>query len=252
MKFKLLSKLVFIGLLCVNSLNADENGWFFGVQWGVGGLTWEIEHSVDANYGIVNKEQEQQVDSMSKIAILWGYKQFFTPKFALRYYGTLGSGTYHINLDGYRAYKQGNYDVIYPTSHKSTITEYDFKANVDILWDFISNESWDLGVFAGFGAGYIIYQYNMRGAIQDFEYEKIDYSSGFDINARFGFRTNIAKKHGIELMLCQGLIKQKAKFNDTRTRREIDQNYNIHYMNTPSTITNSHETDIAIRYVYSF
>ena len=148
------------------------------------------------------------------------------------------------------------------------LNKYAFGVNIDALYNFISNETWDFGVFGGLNFGYVIYQYKMRDGTNDAlglgeymlgekmgegsGYSQIDIVRDFDIGINFGLRTNIAKRHGIELVASFGLLTQKETF----IPRVIFTNESSETTHTPSfepvTLTTQQNMSFALRYIFSF
>lgn len=88
-KFKFIKCLIFIGILGISPLLAEESGWFVGAEFGTSGVEIEYEYYRDRVFFEGSRcaidPQEQQFDGY-KWGLLGGYKQFFTPKFGLRYW----------------------------------------------------------------------------------------------------------------------------------------------------------------------
>lgn len=88
-KFKFIKYLVFTGILGVSSpLLAEESGWFVArsleqVAQRLSMSIAETEYFFEGSRCAIDP-QEQQFDGY-KWGLLGGYKQFFTPKFGLRY-----------------------------------------------------------------------------------------------------------------------------------------------------------------------
>lgn len=179
---KLGLSLVLAGILGATSAVAEESGAFVGVQLGYGGMKAkaEVEQTVA---GETFKESDSISLSGFRYGILGGYKQFFTPNFGARYYAVVDLGT---------DYKKD----------ENKISTFNITANADALYNFLSNDDLDFGVFAGLSLGYANHKLKDTGA---FDVKP----SGFDLGINFGLRTNIATNHGIELYSRFGLLQQK-------------------------------------------
>ena len=207
------------GILGASSALAETSGAFVGVQAGYGGHKFTLEHSggsIDIN-GL----------GSFRYGILAGYKQFFTPEFGLRYYGLLDYGT--SNKKG----KDSNLGA------DVQVSALNVNANVDALYNFISNESLDFGAFAGLSLGYA------RASVKTPDADNLekDTPAGFDFGINFGLRTNIAQNHGIELYSRFGLLKHK------KDRSGIDEEDG-----SPFTLTykTSQPYAVGLRYSFSF
>ena len=207
------------GILGASSALAETDGAFVGVQAGYGGHKFTLEHSggsIDIN-GL----------GSFRYGILAGYKQFFTPEFGLRYYGLLDYGT--SNKKG----KDSNLGA------DVQVSALNVNANVDALYNFISNESLDFGAFAGLSLGYA----SASVKTPDADNLEKDTPAGFDFGINFGLRANIAQNHGIELYSRFGLLKHK------KDRSEIDEEDG-----SPFTLTykTSQPYAVGLRYSFSF
>ena len=202
------------GILGASSALAETSGAFVGVQAGYGGANAKSEYafaSVDGSHESPGADATKLASSF-RYGFLAGYKQFFTEKFGLRYYGVIDFGTQSEHKIG-------------PSLNEKTLDYFDFtktvkistlnlNANVDALYNFEQNDSFEFGVFGGLSLGYTSYK-AQSVAINEFNLTNLTYSykdlsaSGFDFGINFGLRANIAQKHGVELYSRFGLLKQK-------------------------------------------
>ena len=240
---KIYLALIFIGILGISSpLLAEESGFFMGAQLGKGGV--ELNYKYCAIYqpgnpaGQPKKEEhcstEHQQDEQDKVynsflagerhdfkstkyGFLAGYKQFFTPKFGLRYYAAFNVGKYQYNGKAYqRSDKPPLYEWEFRTTYTHKISEQHLSVNVDALYDFITNDIWDFGVFGGVSLGYVWYQYDMNEGVNWYYWERgykqIDKMQDFDIGLNLGLRVNLIKRHGIEFYSRFSLMKQRETY----------------------------------------
>ena len=97
------------------------------------------------------------------------------------------------------------------------ISTLNLNANVDALYNFKQNDSFEFGVFGGLSLGYTSYKAQsiaINGVnLTNSTYSYKDLSaSGFDFGINFGLRSNIAQKHGVELYSRFSLLKQKDDY----------------------------------------
>lgn len=199
-----------------------------GVQFGGGGVGLVYEFK---GYGVGDNNHDLEG---YRFGLLGGYKQFFTPKFGLRYYAAFDMGQYSSN-----------------PSFKAIVDEYSFVFNVEMLYNFITSETSDFGVFAGVGLGYVIYSYDMKenALISNKEQKRqiVDISRDFDIRFVAGLRVNLAKRHGIELYSRFALMKQKEIYIITPIK-----SFSGGWDYITTTLTNKALTSFGIGYVFSF
>ena len=209
------------GILGASSALAETSGAFVGVQAGYGGHKFTLEHSggsIDIN-GL----------GSFRYGILAGYKQFFTPEFGLRYYGLLDYGT--SNKKG----KDSNLGA------DVQVSALNVNANVDALYNFVSNESLDFGAFAGLSLGYA----SASVKTPDADNLEKDTPAGLDFGINFGLRANIAQNHGVELYSRFGLLETKKDI----TRTIVDEG-------KTKTLNQTYKTSqpyaVGLRYSFSF
>ena len=185
------------GILGASSALAETDGAFVGVQFGFGGAKTTNEFcSSGGGMGAC------QIDSKSASALrygfLAGYKQFFTENFGLRYYGVVDYGAADFKIDN--AFHMGEM-----VNFSPKISALNLSANVDALYNFISNDSLEFGAFGGLSLAYASYEAKnalmdvtpmMTGGEPAFKDFKL---SGFDMGVNVGVRAQIVQKHGVEL-----------------------------------------------------
>ena len=122
---------------------------------------------------------------------------------------------------------------------------------VEMLYNFITSETSDFGVFAGVGLGYVIYSYDMKenALISNKEQKRqiVDISRDFDIRFVAGLRVNLAKRHGIELYSRFALMKQKEIYIITPIK-----SFSGGWDYITTTLTNKALISFGIGYVFSF
>lgn len=260
---KVFVSLIVIGFVGINSMFGEESGYFAGVQFERGGAELnhkycEIRDYTSPPYSVLKREYcstEQYDFKNNKYGFLAGYKQFFTPQFGLRYYGVFNVGKYEYSGYGYRI-KEPNppHMDFLRTKFIHKIKEQHLSINVDVLYNFITNELVDFGVFGGVSLAYVIYKYDMNDDTNEKyraeEYMQIDKMKDFDIGLNLGLRANFIKRHSIELYSRFALMKQR----ETYAIDVKDDLFNIvpfkHYESV--TLTNKPHTSFGIRYVFSF
>lgn len=183
------------GILGASSALAETSGAFVGVQFGFGGAN--AKNEVCSSAGIISIcKTDSKSASALRYGFLAGYKQFFTENFGLRYYGVVDYGA-DFKIDN-AFYGDG---MVIKSSPK--ISALNLSANVDALYNFISNDSLEFGAFGGLSLAYASYKAknalidttpsSSEPAFKDFKL------SGFDVGVNVGVRAQIAQKHGVEL-----------------------------------------------------
>lgn len=174
---------------------AEESGAFFGIGIGGGGTTL-----VKDSNGEIHKETLGGIN----YGIIDGYRQFFTPNLGLRYY---------INIDLHHNLAKSS-----GTRHNLMIIDYG--VNVDFLWNFISSESLDFGLFLGMGVG----GNTIIG-------KPIATNTTADMVLNVGLRTNIATNHGLEIAVRVPVLsplygKSPSKELPGISKEEFNRDYN--------------------------
>lgn len=186
------------GILGASSALAETSGAFVGVQFGFGGAKTTNEFCQSGEGMSVCKTDSKSASAL-RYGFLAGYKQFFTENFGLRYYGVVDYGA-DFKIDN--AFYMGKM-----VNFSPKISALNLSANVDALYNFISNDSLEFGAFGGLSLAYASYKAKnalwdvtpmMTGgsdkpAFKDFKL------SGFDVGVNVGVRAQIAQKHGVEL-----------------------------------------------------
>ena len=197
-KNKIALSLAVAGILGASSALAETDGAFVGVQFGFGGAKTTNEFCSSGG-GMGACQIDSKSTSALRYGFLAGYKQFFTENFGLRYYGVVDYGA-DFKIDN--AFYMGKMINFSPK-----ISALNLSANVDALYNFISNDSLEFGAFGGLSLAYASYKAKnalmdvtlmMTGdsdepAFKDFKF------SGFDMGVNVGVRAQIAQKHGVEL-----------------------------------------------------
>ena len=198
-KNKIALSLVVAGILGASSALAETSGAFVGVQFGFGGANTKNE-LCELGGGMSVCKADSKSASALRYGFLAGYKQFFTENFGLRYYGVVDYGA-DFKIDN-AFYGDG---MVIKSSPK--ISVLNLSANVDALYNFISNDSLEFGAFGGLSLAYASYKAknalmdvtpimtmaDSKPAFKDFKL------SGFDVGVNVGVRAQIAQKHGVEL-----------------------------------------------------
>ena len=181
------------GILGASSALAETSGAFVGVQFGFGGAKITNEF---CEFGVCNTDSKSA--SALRYGFLAGYKRFFTENFGLRYYGVVDYGA-DSKIDNAVTFN----GVMIKSSPK--ISALNLSANVDALYNFISNDSLEFGAFGGINLAYASYEaknaLNLtpmiaghdKPAFKDFQLSR------FDVGVNVGVRAQIAQKHGVEL-----------------------------------------------------
>lgn len=261
---KIFVSLIFIAFVGINLMFGEESGYFAGAQFERGGAELNHKYCAIQGYyngiytmGIEDCFTEQYNFKNNKYGFLGGYKHFFTPEFGLRYYGVFNVSKYEYSGYGYRLMDQNppNMDLL-RTKFIHKIKEQHWSINVDVLYNFITNELLDFGVFGGVSLAYVICTYDMNDDSNEKyrveEYMQIDKMKDFDMGLNFGLRANFIKRHSIELYSRFALMKQRETYAIV-----VKRGYDIdglksrkHYESV--TLTNTPHTSFGIRYVFSF
>ena len=214
------------GILGASSALAETSGAFVGVQFGFGGANAKSEYAAVATDGSgAYRADATKSASSFRYGFLAGYKQFFTEKFGLRYYGVIDFGTQSEHKIGpsYNVSGASPAEAYFNFTETIKISTLNLNANVDALYNFKQNDSFEFGVFGGLSLGYTSYKAQsvaINGVIANSTYSYKDLSaSGFDFGINFGLRSNIAQKHGVELYSRFSLLKQKDDYKYARNAR---------------------------------
>ena len=196
-KNKIALSLVVAGILGASSALAETDGVFAGVQFGFGGANTKNEFCMSG--GTSDYQTDSKSASALRYGFLAGYKQFFTENFGLRYYGVVDYGAADFKIDN--AIEMGGKTIKFSPK----ISALNLSANVDALYNFISNDSLEFGAFGGLSLAYASYEAKnalwdltpiMTGGEPAFKDFKL---SGFDVGVNVGVRAQIVQKHGVEL-----------------------------------------------------
>lgn len=141
------------------------------------------------------------------------------------------------------------------TTFTNKLNEYTFHIHTDILYNFITSETSDFGVFAGVGLGYVLYKYTITDGsslnVGEQGYSQIDTARDFDIRFVAGLRVNLAKRHGIEAFIQLPMLKQKENFAVVAWDGSIVNGLKPHKL-VGITLTNTPSSSLGIRYIFSF
>lgn len=186
------------GILGASSALAETSGAFVGVQFGFGGAKTTNEFCQSGEGMSVCKTDSKSASAL-RYGFLAGYKQFFTENFGLRYYGVVDYGA-DFKIDN--VFYMGKM-----VNFSPKISALNLSANVDALYNFISNDSLEFGAFGGLSLAYA--SYKAKNALWDVTpmmtggSDKLAFKdfklSGFDVGVNVGVRAQIAQKHGVEL-----------------------------------------------------
>ena len=181
------------GILGASSALAETSGAFVGVQGAYGSAETNIETGSLVSQVVGTQTSDKSLDfGAFRYGFVAGYKQFFTDSFGLRYYGMLDYGTNIHEED---------------VAGETISVEFDtlnVNANVDALYNFISGENLDFGVFAGVSLGYA----NLLPKDAGDDESGV---GGFDAGINLGVRVNLSGHHGIELFSRIGVAEQKEE-----------------------------------------
>ena len=192
---------------------AEKSGWFLGFDIGYGGVAYHQREGEDCPQGgcvgTLYEEELKRNRGGVNYGFVAGYKQFFTPHIGLRYY--INVGNTHFSLGEFK-YKYDSAVIESNTSVELAGGNINYGVNVDFLGNFIANEKIDFGGFLGVGLGGNYWWGNSVGtsslpinSLEKYSQTVLGcYScthlSGFDVWLNVGLRTNIAQKHGVELV----------------------------------------------------
>lgn len=182
----------FAGILGANSMLAEKNGTFWGVQFGL----------ANAKSQQSNIQASIPTHKSYRTGLLLGYKKSLCSacesQYAIRYYGILDFGTKYNNKE------------MGPTGYN--IYTYNFSFNADVMRNFFKTGAFRWGTFTGLSFGYAdhrtrekrMHPYNLTVA-------------GFDLGVNAGLRFN-TDNVSIELYSRFGLLEQK-RFTDEFTHK---------------------------------
>lgn len=221
-KNKIVLSLAVAGILGASNVLAETSTGFVGLQGntGFGGHTQKVENKIGNS-----KNSQKTKTSFYQFGFLAGYKHFFVPKFGLRFYGLLDYAN----------------DEVTGTKN-SNLT---FSLNTDALFNFISNENFDLGGFGGLSIGYATREIELGSSSTTLD--------GIDFGLNVGLRANIAQHHSLELYTRIGLIGQKDEYN-AGTTTITNTGVATITTNTSGIRTTRNKQDYigGLRYTYSF
>lgn len=190
-----------IGLFSANSMFAEQSAGFMGVGVGRGAMEFTIGDFKSPTF------------NSTRIPLMAGMKKFIND-----------------NL----GYRLGIVFDMVATSQKQSGAEIQ-SGGIDIfadaLFNFLSFEKFDLGVFGGVAFGYAGHQQKYWRNYSSIDGDKIN---GVDLGVNFGLRTNFLENHGVEFYYRMGFLEQKGEFVSGET------------------IKFKRPSQIGVRYIYSF
>lgn len=240
-----LAILAFAFFLVPNLAFAEQSGAFVGIQAGFGATqkdTQQIIFSSSTN-GITAGTGSRRLfepfgsshQKAARYGALVGYKHFLRPDFGLRFY-LLFDGKFHAD-----------------DTKENDFKTYNYNLNLDALYNFFTNDSADIGIFAGASLG----------GVQHKQSSVLASGAEFAINA--GLRANV-KQHGLELYSRFGFV-SVDNYHFRGVDNELVGTYNgsAGWNGNPTTHPNVTYTNnrihnikinqpyqVGIRYVYSF
>lgn len=157
---------------------AEESGVMLGIGAGYTGGTIKADYAMPQ--GQVN---EKLTSGSADIAVVAGYKYFFTPSLGIRGYGNFNYQPEYSNKDG-----------------KLNLNSMDYGVNVDFLYNFLTDTNYDFGLFAGLGLGGNTYGGDAVKVMEENAggVAKIN-KTFFDMGLNIGLRTNFYKYFGVEV-----------------------------------------------------
>lgn len=191
--------MAFLGLLVATCAVDEQSAWFVGGTLGYGSVTHKYKDKLN---GKVIANTSTTLNG-TRFGVLGGYKQFFTEKFGLRYYAMLNLGSYN------------------------GVSAKDYHINVDALFNFITIDEIEIGVFGELGLGKKTFDDPLR--------EKW----GAVVNVNLGVRANIHTNHGVELFYTHDMAAANVGDGVRIGYRSIDTEY-------------SKPDVFGVRYIYSF
>ena len=225
------------GILGASTALAETDGAFVGVQLGYGGIKTKNEASLSGGGETQHESLGSESASALRYGFIAGYKQFFTENFGLRYYGVFDYGT-DFKVDN--AMDMGTETLKFSPK----ISVLNISANVDALYNFISNDSLEFGAFGGLSLAYA--NYTAKNALIDTNAIEPAYKdfkfSGFDMGINVGIRAQIAQQHGIELYGRFAFIENKK---EETILEDVD-------AKVTQTFKASQPYQVGLRYTFSF
>ena len=201
--------LVLVGILGATSAVAEENGAFAGLGLGYGGANGKWTATEEMTQGEAVSAKFKNMSSF-RYGLLAGYKHFFTPAFGVRAYASFDLGTKY-SKDANMAVSDGAGGTM-NIKLSPEVNSYNINANVDALYNFITNDALDFGIFGGLSLGYAHHKVDLEVNTGETAEDKMKFDgklSGFDLGINFGFRANIATNHGVELYSRFGVLQFK-------------------------------------------
>lgn len=236
----------------------EDAGAFIGLGIGYGGIVGDFKLS-GINNGTFGSEPVKFNGGGVALDVLVGYKHFFVKYVGLRYYANVDFITASIKA------KDSKMEImqvgLFNDARRVNLINYDI--NIDLLINFISNESVDFGAYVGVGVGGNTWNGKGMDTFQQEADKGVQTvatagggSAAYKINVRknkidldvalnVGLRINIAKHHGIELAARVPFIKSTiAEKSHMKNTADTDD------LNVKMTLHNPYR--IMARYAYNF
>lgn len=228
-----MKKVVLATTLCAalcGTMLAEENGAFVGLDLGFNGgkVTSTFEDSTE------NITQDYK-SSVLSYGLVGGYKHFLNDNIGFRGY---------INLT-----HAGDFSIKDKTSNAEvgTVSSDHIGLNADVLYNFLTQDQFDLGVYAGLNLSYAFNTF--KTPADEYNPATKEKLNGFDMGINFGLRSTIATNHSIELW---------SKFNLIGPKKE-EQGQDEYFDGTTNQIdswkqstTFSQPYAVGLRYTYNF
>lgn len=157
---------------------AEESGAFVGFGVGYGGGNYKIKNATSTTSSTTKKSGGDTF-----VQVVGGYKAFFTPSLGLRVYA---------NFDYQPEFRDGN--------GQSGVSLMNYAVNADFLYNFITGETYNFGLFAGLDVG----ANTLGGDTMDNLETQANASNlkikktAVDVGLNLGLRGNFYKHFGVE------------------------------------------------------
>lgn len=187
---------------------------------------------------------ESNIINGLNVSLIAGYKHFFTPSLGLRIYGSYDY--YFFNKTPFYYPRGGAINgAIYAEYYKSSLemTIHSIGVNMDFLYNFLSAENYDLGLFVGLGVGGNFY--SLANEKSDITKARIGNTNFFDIWANIGLRSNFYKYFGVELYA-------KVPFLNNILYDMVDKRYGSPYWDRSWETISKTNLTIGVRAVFSY
>ena len=199
---KIVTSLAVASILSVSAV-ADTDGVFVGIQGSTGFDYAKVVDNSTTGTTVTTTYPSWQ------IGILGGYKMFFIPKVGARFYGLINYKSSSTNAE------TADSTAATTTTSDTTNSILSLSANADVLFNFISKQNINFGVFGGFSLGYTSSESENEAddGTGTITITRTEYGSGLDFGINLGLRALLAQKHGLELYSRIGLTEQKKSIS---------------------------------------